>query len=564
MTIITGEKPLFVSLADEGRQQSLLIEVLQVALQPKPLNKKIDTILEYLLALPHLQGAAKAALFSVEPQTATLTRKVCRGFSTLKPSTCSTISFGQCHCGETAVKNQITFFDSPPPLLPSNTAQPVLPGTYGGNYCVPIAKDGRLLGLFTLYVTRAHQGSPEIYQLLGAVAQILAILLENRQIKQQLLQLIKDLRKTDASLREERKFSSSLLEGLHHGLLVVALDGRVIKSNAIAQAVLQPTIAQIDGQLLADIVGLDAAAQLQKIVPPGSNALEREVLFTTATGEKKALGFTNVAQYDTTGKNIGVIISLADISEVKYVRREMEKMNRLATIAEIASAVAHEVRNPLAGIKIMAQSIEEEAQDNSEQLECAQRIARQVDRLNVLLSDFFSYARPAEPQKKPVGLAEVIIETRPLINSRLSTNHIELHMAISRDLPQVIADPHQLQQVFLNLFLNAIDAIKQQGRIDISADSPTSSQLRHYTRKYPLLLRETPYVIVHFTDNGTGMSPATAEKVFEPFFTTKTSGAGLGLSIVYRTIKENDGAIVIDSQEGKGTTFTMFLQAESQ
>ena len=112
------------------------------------------------------------------------------------------------------------------------------------------------------------------------------------------------------------------------------------------------------------------------------------------------------------GRKIGVIISLADISELKYVRKEMEKMNRLSTIAEIASAVAHEVRNPLAGIKIMAQSIEEEAKDNSEQQECAQRISRQVDRLNVLLSDFFSYARPAEPNKRPTSLEAIIVETQ--------------------------------------------------------------------------------------------------------------------------------------------------------
>lgn len=555
---------MFVSLAGEAGQQSILIEVLQTALQPKPFNKKIDAILEYLLSLDHLQFAAKAALFFVEPGKATLTRKAGRGFSHSKNSSCSTIPFGLCHCGQTAEKNKITFFDSPPALLKSRTAPSLLSTRYAGNYCVPIAKNGRLLGLFTMYVTRAHQPSESMYQLLEAVAQILAILLENRHMKQQLLQLIGELRSSMASLDEEKKFSTSVIEGLQHGLLVMTLDGRVIKSNAIAQAVLQSSGKNIDDQLLADLIGTEATDQLLKIVPPDTDQFERELVFTAPTGEKKTLGFSNVSLKDTAGKDIGVIISLADISEVKYVRREMEKMNRLATIAEIASAVAHEVRNPLAGIKIMAQSIEEEAQDNSEQLECARRIARQVDRLNVLLSDFFSYARPAEPKKRPVSLADVIIETKPLISNRLSKNHIELHVDISSDLPQVIADPHQLQQVFLNLFLNAIDAIKQQGRIDISAQRPTDEQLQHYKKKYPLLPLDAPCLIVHFTDNGTGMSPTTAEKIFEPFFTTKTSGAGLGLSIVYRTLKENDGVIVIQSKEGKGTTFTLFLKAERQ
>jgi signal transduction histidine kinase len=91
---------------------------------------------------------------------------------------------------------------------------------------------------------------------------------------------------------------------------------------------------------------------------------------------------------------------------------------------------------------------------------------------------------------------------------------------------------------------------------------PTRNQLRQYRKDHPALLENSPYVVVDFTDNGTGMSPATADQVFEPFFTTKTSGAGLGLSIVYRTLKENDAAIVLKSKEGKGTTFTIFLKAD--
>ena len=554
--------PLFVSLAQESRHQSVLIEMLQVALQPNPFNKKAELILESLLSLRHLQFGSKGALFLVEQDSSTLALKVAKGFSQCETDICSTVRLGACHCGQTAEHGRATFFNSPPPLLDGVTLSPALPGKWAGNYCVPIVKDGQSYGILALYVDRMHQPSPEMYQLLEAVVHILAIMIENQQMEQQLIHLVNDLRSSIVSLREEKKFSESIIQGLHHGLLVAGLDGRVRKSNTIAQSIFRPITAHLDGQLLKDIVGKAAAAQLLTIVSSDSDQFDRELLITTSKGEKKTLGYTNVYQEDAAGRKIGVIISLADISEVKYVRREMEKMNRLATIAEIASAVAHEVRNPLAGIKIMAQSIEEEAKDNSEQLECSRRIARQVDRLNILLSDFFSYARPAEPNKRPTSLEAVIVETKPLINSRLTKNHIELHVDISSDLPNIIADPHQLQQVFLNLFLNGIDAIRQQGRIDISASLPDSKQLLQYKKKYPALLRNLPYVVVHFTDNGTGMTPATAELVFEPFFTTKTTGAGLGLSIVYRTLKENDAAIVLESIEGKGTTFTIFLRAD--
>jgi signal transduction histidine kinase len=239
-------------------------------------------------------------------------------------------------------------------------------------------------------------------------------------------------------------------------------------------------------------------------------------------------------------------------------------MNRLSTVAEIASAVAHEVRNPLAGIKIMAQSIEENAGDDEEQLECSRRIIRQVDRLNELLSEFFSYARPVIPNKRPASLPAILSEILPLIHNKLMSRHIELVQNFSKDLPAIIVDPNQLQQVFLNLILNAIDAIYQQGRIEISARLLVKSRFAAYKKKFPGLRGDRQYIVVHFSDNGAGMSTETVEKIFEPFFTTKSTGTGLGLSIVYRTLRENDAAIVVESAEGKGTTFMMFFQTKGQ
>lgn len=211
----------------------------------------------------------------------------------------------------------------------------------------------------------------------------------------------------------------------------------------------------------------------------------------------------------------------------------------------------------------MAQSIEEDAKQNSDQLECAERIIRQVDRLNDLLNDFFSYARPAEPNKQPTSLALILDETEPLIHNRLLKNHIKLTTKLKPDLPLIIADARQVQQVLLNLFLNAIDAILEQGAISITADLMSPNQLHFFQKKYPGILSDHDYVILHFTDNGKGMSNEVADLVFEPFFTTKSSGNGLGLSIVYRTLKENDAAIVLSSKEGFGTTFTIFFRAAS-
>jgi len=546
------------SFSHQPGYQNILIDILRTSLEPVPFKAKITRILDYLLTLDHLHLGTKAAFFIVNQASDTLELLISRGCPASEALCCRTTRFGFCHCGQAGKTGKIGFFDT----IPTHHygVQEAVP--YAGNYCVPIIKDGQVFAILTVYVTAGHKHSPAVEILFEAIANIFAVIIEGHQMDQQLIQLVNDLQSSIINLREEKKFSESIIQGLNHGLIVADLDGKIRKSNSVAQSIFKPFSKLLDGKYLADFLGDSASTDLLTTTPTESGQMEKEITFVTPTREKKIICYSNVPREDARGTKVGVIISLSDISELKYVRKEMEKMNRLSTVAEIASAVAHEVRNPLAGIKIMAQSIEEEAKDNSEQLECSQRIIRQVDRLNELLSDFFSYARPAEPNKRPTSLTSIIAETMPLINNRLSKNHITLSQDVSGPLPRIVADPHQVQQVLLNLFLNAIDAIKEQGHIEIYASCLTPSMLKYYKKSYPALLGTHEYVILRFTDNGTGMPPHVAEQVFEPFFTTKTSGAGLGLAIVYRTLKENDAEIVLESKEGKGTTFTIFFRAD--
>lgn len=537
--------------------QSILINILQAALKPHPFQVKIRNILDFIIDQKHLGLGEKSVFFLVDQATETMTLKITNRLTSKKDLPCSDHPIGICHCGQVAVTGKAQYFSTPPPLHDfSHNPRP-----FPGAYCVPVTKDNHTLAVLSIYVANRQPPSDEVQSLLEAVANIFAVIIETQQMDQQLITLVNDLRSSVINLREEKKFSESIIQGLKYGLIVADLEGRIIKSNAAANAILTSFTSSLDDQHLADIFNQKTAAKLLDVLPPGAEQLDRELMVTNRDGDQKIIGYSNVSREDARDNKVGVIISMADISELKYVRKEMEKMNRLSTVAEIASAVAHEVRNPLAGIKIMAQSIEEEAGFNSDQLECSQRIIRQVDRLNVLLSDFFSYARPAEPQKSPTALESILAETKPLINNRLVKSNIILKEELSNRLPPIVADPHQVQQVFLNLFLNAIDAICQQGIITVRANLIGLKEVKLYKKEYPGILSDIPYVVVHFTDNGSGMEQSVADQVFEPFFTTKSSGAGLGLSIVYRTLKENDAEIVLKSAEGKGSTFTIFFRA---
>jgi len=183
------EASLFVSPAREHSHQSILIEILQIALEPNPIKKKIDRILDYLLTLSHLQLGSKAAMFFIEEDSETITLAVAKGFPQTEFIPCHKTRFGLCHCGQVAETGKLTFFDSPPTLLDNAGS----PQPFTGNYCVPIVKDGQSLGILTMYVKDSHQPSAKMEKLLGAVANIMAVMIEAQQMDQQLIQLVNDL-----------------------------------------------------------------------------------------------------------------------------------------------------------------------------------------------------------------------------------------------------------------------------------------------------------------------------------------------------------------------------------
>lgn len=552
----SGQEATLEKYPREFRNQTIINDILRISLSPYLFQELLERILAYLTTQKSLRLAPKAAVFLVSPESQVLHLKANHGLSKEQISRCDAVKFSLCHCGRAAEKKAIHFFQSESPLH-CNTSGDT---QSQGHYCIPIIRDEQAIGVLALYVREDHELSLETEQLLESIANILASVIESQKMDQQLVELVNDLRISIISLREEKLFSESVIQSLNHGLIVADLKGNILKSNNAARQILQFYTSSLDGKNLKSLVGSTHGGKLMTINIDEADPREREFLLSTESGEEKVITFQTTARRGARGNQVGVIISLSDVTELRYVRKEMEKMNRLSTVAEIASAVAHEVRNPLAGIKIMAQSIEEDSGENDQQLECSRRIIRQVDRLNELLTEFFSYARPVEPKKRPISLKTILAETRPLISNRLMNNSINLIENIAPKLPEIIADPNQMQQVFLNLMLNSTDAIRQNGTIEINSRYLTGNSLGAFKRRYPGLLKGKKYVFVSFSDNGTGMPAEVADKAFEPFFTTKNTGTGLGLSIVYRTLLENDAAITLESKQGKGTTFNMFFQ----
>ena len=353
-------------------RQGIINDILKISLEPFLFQELLERILSYIVSRKQLRLAGRAAIFLIDPDSERLIMKASLGLTDQQRESCANDTFRECHCGMAASSGTIHFFSQPPPRQ-----SPCSPSTgYTSHYCVPILHDATAVGVLTLYVTPDHELSVNMEQLLESIANILATVIESQKMDQQLIELVNDLRVSIINLREEKLFTESVIQSLNHGLLVVDMQGVILKSNPMSRQILQPFARNLDGRNLHELLGWETARRMLLIPAEGEARRERDIILQAQSGESRVVSCVTTSRQDTRGRQVGVIIAVTDVTELRYVHKEMEKMNRLSTVAEIASAVAHEVRNPLAGIKIMAQSIEEDATDG-EQLECSRRIIRQ-------------------------------------------------------------------------------------------------------------------------------------------------------------------------------------------
>jgi len=365
-------------------------------------------------------------------------------------------------------------------------------------------------------------------------------------------------KKMEKEILELKNFNESIIQSMEAGLLTVDLEGRITSLNTGAEKILECQSSQVCGKYLTSVLAAEEAKTLISDPPvPGSRRFSRETTLTVQSGRKINIGFTTTDRIDNQGYKVGTIVSFRDITELKQMQSEVIRMDRLASLGVLASGIAHEIKNPLAGIKTMAQACEEEFNGTDPRKEYLTRIIRQVNRLDDLLKTFFAFARPRPPNRKQHTLNEIVHEVLNLVQKKMSTSGIRYHEDIPAELPSVMVDGQQIQQVLLNLILNAIDAMPRGGRLELAARVPDDGQRDQIHAA--LSQKDKNIVQIFIRDSGTGIPEDKLENIFDPFFTTKSHGMGLGLSIVHRIILEHQGDIRVESEVENGTTFTITL-----
>lgn len=350
-------------------------------------------------------------------------------------------------------------------------------------------------------------------------------------------------------------FQKSIIQKMGSGLFTVDMSGSITFANKASLKTLGYDYDEVKGKDIKDffVDNKEADEVIKKILKDHIAFESYETYWNSKKGKPVPIGFsTSYIKMDAQENSEGVLFLFRNITQVNNLRRQIERMDRLATLGELSAGIAHEIRNPLAGIKTSAQVLEESFSPGDFRSQLVSRIVKEIDRSNELLKKFFNFAKPSKPKQEFQNIEMIIDGVYLLLASRFRKKNILFKTDFEESIPQVYIDSSQIEQVILNVFLNAVEAIINGGEIHVKISIVKNIKLKED-------VASSDAVCIAISDNGIGIPDERLEKVFNPFFTTKSDGVGLGLSISSRLLEENGGKIELESKEDAGTTFKIYL-----
>jgi two-component system nitrogen regulation sensor histidine kinase GlnL len=367
----------------------------------------------------------------------------------------------------------------------------------------------------------------------------------------------------ESSRNRIEDIAADILSGIIDGVVVTDVDGRVLIWNRAAE--------ELTGIAAADALGKDLRAvlsdnpavvgQVEKTVVSGRSYSDYEAEITVKYGPQHPVGLVTTMLTDETGRPTGVILTIRDQTGVRDLKERMRRSDRLATLGMIAAGIAHEVKNPLVGIRGAAQLMKADIRSGSQECPGAGKslteyldvILKESDRLNKVLEGILDFTRLKPRETKSSNIHSILDRVLLLNEESARQRGIVLTRLYDPSLPEVYGSEDQLIQVFLNIIKNAVEAMPKGGRLTVMTRmSDLFTTVQSDGRKYQLMVAKV-------SDTGPGIKQEHLQDIFTPFFTTKDRGVGLGLALSYQIVQEHLGTIRVESQENEGTTFSVYL-----
>jgi len=349
-------------------------------------------------------------------------------------------------------------------------------------------------------------------------------------------------RSARVSLTRIKAFSDNVVENMPIGLVAVDADGKIASFNQRGESVLQLTSSQILGRSADEVLPAQLWSLTDGLESKGG-VIERDIECALKNGKMMPLEASVSLLSAEDDTSLGHIILFRDLTEVQDLKREVERSRRLASLGRLAAGIAHEIRNPLSSIKGFATYFKERYRDIPEDQKTADVMIHEVDRLNRVIGQLLEFARPMTIERKPISIQGLIQHSLKIMEGPAREKNIEISTDIPPDLKEINVDSDRINQVLLNLYLNAIDAMEEGGRLHVAVFREEESQ----------------ELVISVSDNGVGINEEDLVHIFDPYFTTKQSGTGLGLAIVHNIIESHKGEVRVESERGRGTTVRIFL-----
>lgn len=426
--------------------------------------------------------------------------------------------------------------------------------------CVPVFQENNLLGIILLgrKVSKSVFTQEDIQMFLAFSGQ-LAMAAHNARLY--------------SRLDEAKTYRDNILQSLKCGVIAVDIHEEVTLINSEAKIILGLESTGSNGTMLSAL-NKDTHHLLRHTLK--NNVDYRDIETFIERDEKKVPCSVTITQLKTeAGEKLGALIILTDLTELKLLQTEKQHADRLAYLGTLASNIAHEIKNPLVAINTYFQLLPYKKDDVEFHTNFREIALKEIGRINRIIEDMLNLAKPSNSVIRSIDPHGCILDTINLLKHTAENKGAEITATLEEQRCQLIADEDKIRQVLINIMQNSLDALPENGCIQVSTQIiDTVSEFRKMAKINsesifftfdPSQSEQTgkPYFVIKVSDNGMGVPKGKIAHIFEPFFTNKDKGTGLGLAVVYRIIKDHKGCIYMESEEGRGTDFYVILPLNS-
>jgi two-component system nitrogen regulation sensor histidine kinase GlnL len=355
-------------------------------------------------------------------------------------------------------------------------------------------------------------------------------------------------------LGEPGDYLATVIDSVGDGVIVVGTDGRITLYNPAAEEITGFSRRQAMGNAFEKLFALEKPLleMVTKTIRTGITISDHENVVVRSTGKITPVAVTCYPLMQANGENIGAILTLKDITYIRELEAAVRQADRLSTLGTLAAGLAHEVKNPLGGIKGAAQLLERELSAESDMREYTAVMIRETERIDRIIRELLDLASPRGLKLSPVNLHKVLGDILLLQKQAVASREITFTKHFDPSIPDVMADEEMVTRLLLNLIRNAIDAMGDSGRLTVVSRVVSDYRMAQNER-------HSRMVAVEISDDGPGIHPEDLENIWTPFFSTKSGGTGLGLTICHKIVAEHRGMIKVESDQGHGTKFTVLL-----